>query len=96
MAVSSAEVGPLKTLTTTNTKCSRATANSTSMPLLHRAAALEKNFLSCFGSLSFYFVWHYIDHINLDSTYTMEGLWENKKNLTLCSSGFKRYVKKWL
>lgn len=39
-AESSAGVGPRKTLTTTRTKCSRATASSTSMPLLQRAAAL--------------------------------------------------------
>lgn len=53
MAVSSAEVGPLKTLTTTNTKCSRATANSTSMPLLHRAAALEKFIKVILGAYHF-------------------------------------------
>lgn len=39
-AESSAGVGPRRTLTTTRTKCSRATASSTSMPLLQRAAAL--------------------------------------------------------
>lgn len=39
-AESSAGDGPLKTLTTTRTKCSRATASKTSMPLLQRAAAL--------------------------------------------------------
>lgn len=38
---SSACVGPRRTRTTTRTKCSRATASSTSMPLLQRAAALQ-------------------------------------------------------
>lgn len=41
LADSSAWDGPLRTLTTTRTKCSSATASSTSMPLLQRAAALE-------------------------------------------------------
>ena len=41
LADSSACVGPRKTLTTTRTKCSSATASRTSMPLLQRAAALQ-------------------------------------------------------
>uniref|UniRef100_A0A3Q2VZV0 Uncharacterized protein n=1 Tax=Haplochromis burtoni TaxID=8153 RepID=A0A3Q2VZV0_HAPBU len=41
LADSSACTGPLRTLTTTSTKCSNATASSTSMPLLQRAAALQ-------------------------------------------------------
>lgn len=42
LADSSACIGPLRTLTTTSTKCSNATASSTSMPLLQRAAALQQ------------------------------------------------------
>ncbi|TNN74779.1 hypothetical protein EYF80_015097 [Liparis tanakae] len=42
LADSSACVGPRRTLTTTRTKCSNATASSTSMPLLQRAAALQQ------------------------------------------------------
>ena len=42
LADSSAWVGPRSTRTTTSTKCSSATASSTSMPLLQRAAALPQ------------------------------------------------------
>lgn len=49
-ADSSACVGPLRTLTTTRTKCSNATASSTSMPLLQRAAALQQTARITFSS----------------------------------------------
>lgn len=54
-ADSSACVGPLRTLTTTRTKCSNATDSSTSMPLLQRAAALQQMVRNQNSSLMFFF-----------------------------------------
>lgn len=62
------------------------------MPLLHRAAALEKNVYVILGAYHFP-LFGIISTISTWTSYTTEGLWENKKNLTLSSSGFKRYKK---
>lgn len=63
-ADSSACVGPLRTLTTTRTKCSNATASSTSMPLLQRAAALQHMVRNQNSSLTFFFPSQY--HLRTD------------------------------
>lgn len=67
LADSSAWVGPLRTRTTTRTKCSRATANSTSIPLLQRAAALKVCALTRrFANCLIKFIYVYADSFEKD------------------------------